>query len=307
MGTQAMTAPRRPSARFPDRPNVCVVYATLGRAEVLTATFAAIARQTLPPASVIVSSPSVADAGALAGAPGVTLMTGPAGSARQRNRALRNLPAGTDIVVFFDDDFVPHPRWIEVVAEVFRRRPQVGAVTGNLLADGIKGPGITAGEALALVDAPPPGEVDWLQEPYSPYGCNMAFRADMIRGLLFDERLVLYGWLEDRDFGAALARRGAKLVKAGAALGVHMGVKRGRVSGVKLGYSQIVNPVYMWRKGTMRVSQVVDHIVRNMGSNLAKSARPEPYVDRAGRLHGNVVGMLDVLRGRLTPEKAAQL
>ena len=294
-------------ARRTDLPNVCLVYATIGRAEVLSATYAAVARQTLAPSTVIVSSPSVADAGALAAAPDVTLLIGPAGSARQRNHALQTLPAGTDIVVFFDDDFVPHPRWIEVVADVFRRMPDVGAVTGNLIADGIKGPGITVEDAFALVEAPPPMDTEWIRESYSPYGCNMAFRADMIRDMLFDERLVLYGWLEDRDFGAALSRRGARLVKTGAALGVHMGVKRGRVSGVKLGYSQIVNPVYMWRKGTMRVGQVVDHIFRNMGSNLAKSASPEPYIDRVGRLHGNLVGMLDVLRGRLTPEKAAQL
>ena len=65
-----MTAARLPFSRLPENPNVCVVYATLGRAETLSATFAAIARQTIPPASVIVSSPSVADAGAVAGAPG---------------------------------------------------------------------------------------------------------------------------------------------------------------------------------------------------------------------------------------------
>lgn len=291
----------------PGSANVCLVYATLGRAEVLSRTYAAVARQTLPPTTIIVSSPSVADAGILAEAPGVELRVGPAGSARQRNRALADLPEGTEFVVFFDDDFVPHPRWIEEVVEVFRSRPDVGAVTGNLIADGIKGPGITVEEAMALVEAPAPADIDWIDEHYSPYGCNMAFRVDMVRDMAFDERLVLYGWLEDRDFGAALALRGAKLVKAGRALGVHMGVKRGRVSGVKLGYSQVVNPVYLNRKGTMRVHQVVDHIFRNMASNLAKSTRPEPYIDRAGRLHGNVMGMLDVLRGRLTPEKAARL
>ena len=291
----------------PGKPNVCLVYATLGRAEVLSRTYEAVARQTLAPTSVIVSCPSPADAGTLADAPGVTLVIGPAGAPRQRNRALNNLPEGTEFVVFFDDDFVPHPRWIEEVVAAFRRRPDIGAATGNLLADGIKGPGLSIDEALALVDAPPPAGIDWLEEDYSPYGCNMAFRVDMIRGMSFDERLVLYGWLEDRDFGAALERRGATLVKVGRALGVHMGIKRGRVSGVKLGYSQVVNPVYLNRKGTMRVHQVVDHILRNMGSNLARSANPEPYIDRVGRLHGNVVGMLDVLRGRLTPEKAAQL
>lgn len=299
-------APTPPAGRQ-DLPTVCVVYATLGRAEILSQTHAALARQTVPPTSVIVSSPSLADAGALATMPGVTVLTGPAGSTPQRNHALRHLPDGTDVVAFFDDDFVPHPRWIEEVAGVFRRRPDVGAVTGTLVADGIKGPGITAERALAMLEAAPLPDTGRIEEPYSPYGCNMAFRAAMIRGLFFDERLVLYGWLEDRDFGAALAQRGAKLVKAGAALGVHMGVKRGRVSGVKLGYSQVVNPVYLKAKGTMRLGQVVDHVFRNTASNLAKTARPEPYIDRAGRLHGNLVGMLDVLRGRLTPEKAAQL
>ena len=302
-----MTLGHSDPTREPGKPNVCLVYATIGRAEVLSRTYEAVARQTLPPTSVIVSSPTAADAGTLADAPGVSLVLGPAGAPRQRNRALRSLPEGTEFVVFFDDDFVPHPRWIEEVVAVFRRRPEVGAVTGNLLADGIKGPGLSVDDAMELVAAPPPADIDWVEDHYSPYGCNMAFRVDMIRDMAFDERLVLYGWLEDRDFGAALERRGATLVKVGRALGVHMGNKRGRVSGVKLGYSQVVNPVYLNRKGTMRVHQVLDHILRNMASNLARSARPEPYIDRVGRLQGNVVGMFDVLRGRLTPEKAAQL
>ena len=291
----------------PGSPNVCLVYATLGRAEVLSRTYAAVARQTLPPTTIIVSSPSVADAGILAEAPGVELRVGPAGSARQRNRTLRDLPEGTEIVVFFDDDFVPHPRWIEEVAEVFRRRPDVGAVTGNLIADGIKGPGISVEEAMALVEAPPPADIDWIDEHYSPYGCNMAFRADMVRDMSFDERLVLYGWLEDRDFAAALAKGGGRMVKIAAARGVHMGAKGGRVRGERLGYSQVVNPLYMRRKGTMTVPLVADHLARNIGSNLVGSFRPEPHVDRLGRLKGNLRAVADVARGRIEPERAASL
>lgn len=289
------------------RANVCVIYATAGRAETLSRTYEALERQTLRPSSVIVSSPSLADVGELANHPNVTVVLGAAGLCPQRNRALGNLPDGTDVIVFFDDDFVPHPAWIEKVVEVFQADPTVGAVTGNLLADGINGPGLSVEEAFTLVDAPPAGPVDWLDENYSPYGCNMAFRVSMIAGIKFDERLVLYGWLEDRDFGATLAGRGAKLVKVGTALGVHMGVKRGRVSGIKLGYSQVVNPLYLRRKGTMRFDQVIRHMFRNITSNLFRSARPEPYIDRAGRLRGNIMGLLDVLRGRLTPERAKKL
>ena len=288
-------------------PKVCLIYATLGRAEVLSQTYAAVARQTIRPASVIVSCATIADAGDLAGFPDVKVVIGGAGLASQRNRALAELPEGTEIVVFFDDDFVPHVDWIAEVVRVFQKRPDVGAVTGNLIADGIKLSGIPADDAFAMVEQPQPAGLDWVEEPYSPYGCNMAYRVSMIQGLLFDERLVLYGWLEDRDFGAALARRGAKLVRVGSARGVHMGVKRGRVSGVKLGYSQIVNPVYLRRKGTMRSSQVLGQIFRNTASNLAKVFKPEPYIDRVGRLRGNVLGMRDLIGGRLAPERAAKL
>ena len=40
---------------------------------------------------------------------------------------------------------------------------------------------------------------------------------------------------------------------------------------------------------------------------MVKSLRPEPFVDRRGRLRGNVLGALDVLRGRIEPEKILSL
>jgi hypothetical protein len=159
---------------------------------------------------------------------------------------------------------------------------------------------------MRLVAAPPASDWSWI-EPYSPYGCNMAFRLASIGDLRFDERLVLYGWLEDRDFAAGLARRGGRLVKSADAIGVHMGVKGGRMAGERFGYSQIVNPLYMLRKGTMTLGQVADHLFRNMSANLGRSLRPEPFIDRRGRLWGNLLGIADVLRGRMQPERAAAL
>ena len=163
------------------------------------------------------------------------------------------------------------------------------------------------GEAVRIMKEAD-SKLDWSYiEPYSPYGCNMAFRLSAIGSLRFDERLVLYGWLEDRDFGAALAKRGGRLVKCAAARGVHMGVKAGRVSGDRLGYSQIVNPIYMLRKGTMTIGQVADHLFRNITSNVARAVRPEPFIDRRGRLRGNLRGLADVLRGRIEPERASAI
>ena len=291
----------------PEQARVCVGIATRGRPDQLAAMLDNLARQTLKPQSIIVCCSGPEDVGAVAARGDITVVYETPGLARQRNGILRALPEGTDWVVFFDDDFYPDPRWIETVSRAFRAEPGLACITGPVLADGILGPGLTRDEALARIAAHDPAAGAWMIEGYSPYGCNMAFRCAAIEGLRFDERLVLYGWLEDRDFGTRVAQRGGRLIKLGAATGVHLGVKGGRVSGRKLGYSQVMNPVYMRRKSTMTTAQLIRQISRNVATNLVKSARPEPYVDRRGRLVGNLIAGLDLLRLRLTPERAASL
>jgi GT2 family glycosyltransferase len=66
-------------------------------------------------------------------------------------------------------------------------------------------------------------------------------------GLHFDENLPLYGWLEDVDFCRRLAPYG-RIVRNARTAGVHLGSNSGRTSGVCYGYSQIANPLYLWRK-----------------------------------------------------------
>lgn len=288
----------------PQAPSVAVVVATVGRPAVVADTVRhLLANQTLKPVSVIVSCVKAEDAGDLVDHPGVTILTGRPGLAAQRNTALRALPDSTDIVVFFDDDFVCDADWLASAAQIFADQPDVVGFTGHVLADDIKGPGLSFADAVSLIDAPRPPERRYV-ETYSPYGCNMAFRRSAIDDLRFDERLVLYGWLEDRDFGARLAKRGGRLIKSGAACGVHMGVKSGRVAGDRLGYSQIANPIYLLRKGSMNPLQVVDHVMRNLASNLSRSVLPEPFIDRRGRLKGNLRGLADLLQGRIAPERA---
>ena len=76
-----------------------------------------------------------------------------------------------------------------------------------------------------------------------------------------------------------------------------MGVKSGRVAGDRLGYSQVVNPVYLLQKRTMTLWQVVRHISRNIMSNVARWPKPEPFIDRRGRLRGNLRGLADICVG----------
>jgi GT2 family glycosyltransferase len=262
--------------------------------------------QTLPP-GVIVCCAAPEDVAGLEVTENARVVYSLPGSARQRNTILDNLPLEAEFLVFFDDDFYPHPDWLQLTVEFFKKNPDVACITGNVVADGILGPGLTPEAAIRRLESASPQEYPWVIEDFSPYGCNMAFRRSAIAGMRFDERLVLYGWLEDRDFGARVRAKGGRLVKLGTAVGVHLGVKSGRVSGRRLGYSQVMNPFYMHRKQTMTTREATRHVLRNLAANTAKSFWPEPYIDRRGRLLGNMIAFGDILAGRCDPERAEQL
>ena len=288
---------------------VCVGYATKGRAWVLATVLEELRKQAVAPEHIIISCTSVDDVGSLSEDPRVKILFGAPGLARQRNAILDNLPSGIDTVVFFDDDFVAHSNWLAASISALRSDSSVACVTGNVVVDGIKGPGLSFEEAryhLAKHAAPAIG-AGYRILKYSPYGCNMAFKVSAIKGRRFDERLVLYGWLEDRDFGGSLLRDGWELVKIEEAYGVHLGVKVGRVAGRRLGYSQVINPIYLNRKGTMALPDVIDHLFRNIISNLVGSFRFNGFIDRRGRLVGNALAVFDLLRGRCCPERAGTL
>ena len=127
-------------------------------------------------------------------------------------------------------------------------------------------------------------------------------RASAIGTARFDEALPLYGWQEDIDFSAQLLPKG-RIVASDAFHGVHRGVKAGRTSGVRFGYSQVANPVYLVLKGTMTPRKAVAILCNNVAANLVKMWRPEPWVDRKGRVKGNWLAFGDILRGRVRPRR----
>ena len=288
---------------------IAVAIATAGRRDYVTGVAKRIARQTRAPDMIAVcpARPDDADAPALAEL-GVSIAHGPMGLCAQRNALFRHLDQA-DIILFLDDDFVMASGYIENCLALFERHPDVVMMTGAVIADGILGPGLGFEEADAYVerDAGPP-DTAGIETVYNGYGCNMAIRMAPVRaaGLSFDENLPFYGWLEDVDFSRRLAAHG-RIVRTEACRGVHMGVKRGRSPGMRLGYSQIANPVYMWRKGTLSASRACAQMGRNIIANLSKSLRPEPWVDRGGRTRGNLLALSDLVRGRIAPQRAAEL
>ena len=147
-----------------------------------------------------------------------------------------------------------------------------------------------------------------LGDTYSGYGCNMAFRMSAARavGARFNECLPAYGWLEDVDSCRRLLPQG-RIVRSNRLRGVHMGVKGGRVPGVRLGYSQIANPIHLMGRKTMGPLAALNHMGRNLAANSVKSLRPEPWIDRPGRLRGNLIAIGDLVRGRLDPGRIQDL
>lgn len=294
---------------------LAVGIATVGRPDSLAETLRELARQTRPPDRIVVAHVAAADVAGVAAsadvASGATFLLSPPGLARQRNAILdADAVADCDVLLFLDDDFLPAPSYIAATLAMFRDDPGVVMTTGRVLADGARGPGIGAAAARAILAEagrmPPPGPA--VAPTFNGYGCNMALRLDVMRrhALRFDERLPLYGWYEDIDLSRRLGRHGRVVALAGAA-GVHLGVKRGRTSGRRLGYSQVVNPLYLWRKGSYPFDRAVRSVGRHVLVNGVRALRPEPWVDRRGRLAGNALAVLDLLRGRAAPERILDL
>ena len=289
---------------------IAVAIATTGRPNIVDQTAPRWAGQTRPYDRLVFSLAGEGDLGPVARAlPGADVLTGPKGLTKQRNRILDHLGSDCDLVVFGDDDYVPSRRFLELTESIFTANPKLAILSGGVVADGINTQGISFDDAVQLVedwDAHPDRAVSSIIPITHAYGCNMVVRPGAKPDLRFDERLPLYGWLEDLDYSRRMAPYG-EILRAHNVIGVHMGVKGGRQSGVKLGYSQVANPMYFVKKGTMPAGEAMKNIARNMTANAVKTLRPEPWVDRGGRLRGNLLALVDALRGRQHPERVNEL
>ncbi|MCA1298770.1 glycosyltransferase family 2 protein [Stappia indica] len=307
--TSTINLPRTDVPQSRGRLTLCVAIPSSNRRPILEETLPELARQVRLPDEVVLCTPSRQDI------PAQTLRSLPCrtrqllserGLCRQRNHILDHLD-GADVVLFLDDDFLMGRTFLRELERIFLDEPDIVMCTGTVHADGATSAGLSVAEGRTIVAE---NESDWerrgqaLHPVYSGYGCNMAFRVSAIArsGARFDERLPLYGWLEDVDFSRQVAHAG-RSVRADGLNGVHLGTKTGRTSGVKLGYSQIANPVYLMRKRTMGARHAGIQMARNIVANTARVLRPEPWVDRRGRLRGNLRAMADLVRGKLSPEK----
>lgn len=291
--------------------SVTVAIATTGRPEIVGHTIAYLAGLNDRPDRVMVSiaDRDDIDLESLPSLPfPLEVLHGPKGSSAQRNKVL-DADRASAVILFLDDDFLIADGHISALRRLFGRHRDVVMSTGRVLADGIHGPGLTHDEGVrVLADAPETPDVPQITDTYSVYGCNMAIRVSTLARFpeRFDENLPLYAWLEDMDLCRRMVHHG-RIVSDESLLGVHLGTKTGRSAGVLLGYSQIANPVYLIRKGTIRRARALKLMARNIVANLVKSVRPEPWIDRAGRMRGNMMALSDLVRGRSSPDRILEL
>lgn len=286
----------------PQRIAVCI--ATTGRPAVLTEALRNVTAQTRQPDRVILcpaKDGDIDEAAVAALSLGTEIVHGEPGGATQRNVLLR-AATDADIVLFIDDDFLLAPSYISAMERLFDAYPDCMVATGLVLADGATNSGYAVDKGRAIIAAfvPEPAEV---AQVFNAYGCNMAIRWSRLRdtGCLFDENLPLYSWAEDVDFSRQAAVYGTVL-KANTIVGVHLAEKKGRVSGVRFGYSQVANQFYLTRKGTITIRGGLRKMMENIAANALGALRnDEPWIDRRGRLIGNLRGLRDVVIGRSSP------
>lgn len=289
--------------------SIAICIATSGRAGVLTECLKVLRNQTLAADELLVCPARAEDCETekiLKIFPDLKIIHGAPGLPAQRNALLR--ATRSDVVIFFDDDFMPATDFLLATRDLFSANPGIVVATGELIADGIIGPGLEPDEGCAILSAASPPLSQQISDVHNAYGCNMVVRMEPVRkaGIRFDEALPLYGWLEDVDFSRRLLPYG-RVVKSAMLRGVHLGTKKGRGRGRRTGYSQIANPLYLHSKGTLSIRRAIVQMGRNVAANAGRSFNAEPWVDRRGRLTGNVIGLRDLLMGRLRPERILEL
>ncbi len=293
---------------------VAVIICSVGRPAVLHDTVCSVRRQQLAPAQILIVSPSLdhvlPDTLAL---PGVLFVSSTLGSSTQRNRGLESMDPGADLVAFLDDDMELCPSYLFQMSRLFCAHPELVIACGNLLHDGGRSSLITREEARRLCHEEDEKDPESVGLSYVPldwaYGCNMIARSASVGEVRFDERLPLYAWLEDSDYGfrCTIGRHGP--VTCLSAKGVHLGWRGGRTSGVRFGFSQIVNPLYLWRKARVFPLRhiIIQYWLRCLAGNILGIVTRDTKWDRLGGLKGNLLGFRHLLSGGCDPGRIVQM
>lgn len=293
---------------------IAIIVATKGRPNILAETLRSLKRQTRRAACVYVSASSAADAPPADDATErVIVLVGSPGGSIQRNAAIRQVPPGVGYIAFFDDDVEIHPSYLENAVSFLEKNPDVVAISGIMLADG----NISREAARTLLEQ----DTTWMRAPslqdrgrhHILYACNAVVRSGPMRETLFDENLPLYSYGEDYDLSLRLKKFG-RVGRLSNAVGVHLQAQTARVSGRRYGYATIANNWYFLRKGVCHlpapwsyVRFVLIVILKCIYINFRNALRGQSQRDPWGQIQGNLLAIMDIIRGRSSPSRILEL
>lgn len=286
-----------------------VIIASKGRPEMLQGTITCLMRQTQLADEIIVAVTGEEDyLPELLSTPRLRLVISPAGSSIQRNRAINELHPDSVLTAFLDDDVELEEQYLEKVCAYLLSNPDIAGQSGAPLLDRPQGGRMSREEAQPIIrnkelDAPQ------AQPTRCLFGCNMTIRSAYVRHERFDERLALYGWMEDRDYTSRIAKYG-RTVYCTVAKFIHFGSPAGRVSEQLLGYAQIMNSTYLLRKGVLNRSEfkgeainpLLANTIRSIGLRHPRGQDVLTRQERRLRLSGNLLAIRDIATKGAQPE-----
>lgn len=288
--------------------NTTIVICSANRPEVLAETVDSLLRsQLLPPREIIISVFNQEHVHEETRAhPSVRVVLGARqGTCVQRNVAAKQVQ--TPYTLFLDDDVELAPDFIGSMERLLGDAETAIAATGFLVIDGAR---TDSGLDRAAARSYATNYVRERDNYDHGEGQNVFVRTQIFDKVLFDEKLPLYGWLEDLDFAINIRRYG-RIIMNTETCWAHIGCPGGRTNGVRFGYSQVANPFYLWRKnGTPGLTSVVfRHWLRYLVYNGHKALfkAPTKRNDRSGRFTGNLIALGHLLAGRLNPSYVLHL
>jgi glycosyltransferase involved in cell wall biosynthesis len=277
---------------------LAVIIPTLGRRKTLAETLQSVLRQTEIPDQIIVSASQQSDVDEATAADARFRVTyGHPGTTCQRNRGIDALDPKAEIVCMLDDDVELRDDYFAYVKKLFVDRPDVAGFSGSVFTyDGRSREQAKQVLRDRKID-------DTFSEGKIGIGCAMNIRRSVLDKVRFDERLALYGRLEDADFSA----RSLHLGKQGsyhACPVAHLVEPQARLPGKQYGFSQVMNPFYLYRKGSVLSfwEVVKSHWWIAFGSNTWGVVTRRQNRDYWGRLRGNFLAIWLIVRGRVEPE-----
>ena len=230
------------------------------------------------------------------------VLSGIQGTCAQRNAAARVVQ--TPYTLFLDDDVELAANFIESMERLLDHATDAVAATGYLVIDGARSARGDAGLDRSVARFYATNYVREHKNYDHGEGQNIFVRSQVFEKVLFDENLPLYGWLEDLDFATNILRYG-RIIMNTETCWAHIGSPGGRTTGLRFGYSQVVNPLYLWRKnGKPRLTRVIfGHWFRYLAYNYRRELikHPTDRSDRSGRFTGNLMALRHVLAGKVDP------